>query len=506
MIEQKHTDDRRKHNNSRLAVIAIVLFLFFDFTALALNVWLSWKIEQQAVAINLAGRQRMLSQRTVKVLLQLENARGNRQDFSKYLAELRISFDLFDSTLQGFDRGGKTVGGASEVVQLRALVNPAARQLVMQALELWQPYRLQIAELLLAGESLSNKELSPAIRYAEEKNLKLLELMNALTSELELETQREAARIRLFQGLAFVLALVNFFWAFAVYRHRLQRFSSSHDLLDKILNKITASVLVIDSSGHILKCNHTAEAMFGYRATEILGKKLSLLLKSNLQEVVGWRKDGSHFLAVCDRSYASLDSRELEIVTVLDVTLQRAAEAQLSKLAYHDGLTQLPNRLLFDERLEAEILLARRRNMQLAVFFIDLDHFKPINDQFGHEAGDSLLQEVASRLKCCLRESDTVARRGGDEFTVIANDIASHENCEKIAKLILAQITRPFYFFDQQLNVSCSIGISLFPRDASDGKTLTSMADEAMYSAKQAGRNAYCFYDRLQSDNKPKAE
>lgn len=499
MIEQTYPHKHRKQNNSRLAVVAIVLFLFFDFTALALNVWLSWKIEQQAVAINLAGRQRMLSQRTVKVLLQIANAQAKGQDFSKYLGELRISFDLFDSTLQGFDRGGQTLGGANEVVRLTAVASPAAREAVRQALELWQPYRLQIAEVLLANEGLANKVLSPAIRQAEEKNLKLLELMNALTSALELETQREAARIRLFQGLAFGLALINFFWAFTVYRRRLQRFSTSHDLLDNILNKINASVLVVDRSGCLLKCNQTAEAMFGYRAAEILGKPLALLLKSHPQEIVGWRKDGSHFIAVCDRSYAVMDGRELEIVTVLDVTLQRTTEAQLSQLAYHDGLTKLPNRLLFDERLEAEILQARRRNMQLAVFFIDLDHFKPINDQFGHEAGDNLLQEVASRLRCCLRESDTVARRGGDEFTVIANDIASHENCEKIANIILAQITRPFYFFDQQLQVSCSIGISLFPRDASDAKTLTCMADEAMYSAKQAGRNAYCFYGGLQN-------
>lgn len=496
MKGQRSVNTGHEINNSRLALIAVVLFLLFDFTALALNIWLSQQIEQQAVAINLAGRQRMLSQRTVKVLLQLQNAKAKGDALEVYLNELRISFDLFDSTLQGFGSGGNTLGGDNRIVLLKAVTGPDARKLVDQALVIWQPYRLQIAEVLLAGNGVSDEALFSALGYAAASNLQLLDLMNRLTSELELETQQEATRIRLYQAAAFVLAMVNFFWVFLVYHRRLEHYSSSHDLLDIILNKISAAVLVVDKTGRILKCNHTVEALFGYREDEIHDKQLSVLLKSNNLEMIGCRKDGTHFPAICERGYAKLDGRKMEIVTVLDVTLQRSAEAHLSKLAYHDILTKLPNRLFFEERLAEEICQAQSKNSRLAVFFVDLDRFKPINDQYGHEAGDKVLQEVAVRLKSCLRDSDIVSRRGGDEFTIITSNIVSYENCEKIAEMILAQMPRPFYFNGQPMVVSCSIGISLYPIDAEDVHGLLVKADAAMYAAKQAGRNAYCFYSK----------
>lgn len=490
----KKTGLGQDKRNSRMAMIAIVLFLFFDFAALALNVWLTSKIEHQAVAINLAGRQRMLSQRMVKVLLQISNARGQQHDLSERLQELQLTFDLFDNTLRGFDQGAQTRGGANEPLYLPPVKSLGARLVVDEAVGLWAPYRRRIEDVLAAGATMDDGVLQAAMVDAEASNLKLLKAMNTLTTQLEQQTQGEAGRIRIYQGAAFVLALLNFVWAFIAYRRRIHAFSRSHNLLDDIIDKVSASILVIDHQDVILKVNQTAERMFEREHAEILGIKLDQLISGREDDLVGHRKDGSQFIALCERSTAVLDEQEMVIVTVLDVTKQRMTEEHLSELAYHDILTQLPNRLLFGDRLQVEIQHAVRQNSKLAVLFVDLDKFKPVNDQFGHEAGDQLLQDVAVRMKRCLRESDTVARLGGDEFTVIATDIGGRDDAEKIAQVILSQMSRPFHHQDQELHISCSIGISLFPDDAATADALVSYADEAMYAAKQAGRNGYRLY------------
>lgn len=482
--------------NSRIAMLAIVLFIIFDCAALALNFWLSYKIEQQAISINLAGRQRMLSQRMVKVLLQIDDDRQSGRESRERMDELRLTFELFDSTLRGFDRGNETRGGAGEVLFLPAVSVPGARLAVNDAVTLWQPYRIHLQNVLLAGAGLTDEVLQPAINEAESNNLKLLALMNSLTTELELQTKRETGQIRIYQGSAFALALINFFWAFFVYTRRIDEFSRQHNLLDDIINKISASVLVVSGDDLVLKANQTAENMFGYADGGIKGKLLHELLKGKEDDLVGLRKDGSTFIALSERNKAVLDQQELYIVTVLDVTQQRMTEEHLSSLAYEDLLTRLPNRLLFDDRLRMGITNCQRNKLMMAVLFIDLDRFKPINDIYGHEVGDMLLQNVAVRLRRCLREGDTVSRRGGDEFTVLATDIGSLENCEKIAKVVLAQLTRPFHVQELELNIGCSIGISVYPVDGDNASLLVSYADEAMYRAKEAGRGTYCFYSR----------
>jgi len=480
--------------NSRIAMVAIILFIVFDFAALALNFWLSHKIEQQAIGINLAGRQRMLSQRMVKVLLQIDNARNANLDATARLDELRVTFDLFDNTLQGFDTGHPTRGGANEELFLPAVTGEGARLAVDEATRLWAPYREHIRKVLTAGRPVSAEVLLPALRQAEESNLQLLNLMNRLTTELEIKTKKEASQIRLYQATAFALALANFFWAFVMYMRRIRAFSQSHNLLDDTINKISASVLVLNSHDRVLKANETAEKMFSYGKGELVGKQIDELLQGKDDNLVGQRRDGSTFLAMHERNAAVLDQQELFIVTVLDVTQQRMTEEHLSSLAYHDLLTRLPNRLLFDDRLRLEITHSQRRNLMLAVLFIDLDRFKPVNDTYGHDIGDLLLQDVAVRLRRCLRESDTVSRRGGDEFTIIATDIGTAGHCEKIAQVVLSQIERPFHIQNLELHIGCSIGISIFPTDGDDAHLLVSRADEAMYQAKQAGRGTYRFY------------
>ena len=175
---------------------------------------------------------------------------------------------------------------------------------------------------------------------------------------------------------------------------------------------------------------------------------------------------------------------------------------RIEDLAYHDGLTALPNRALFNKLLSQSISQARRYHKQLAVAFIDLDRFKQINDTLGHEAGDQLLKEVASRLKNCLRESDIVARLGGDEFVVMLTDVTEEKYAATVAQKIITSIAEPFVLMGQDFRVTASIGISTYPLDGQDAQTLTKNADIAMYQAKEDGKNNFQFYsERLNANS-----
>jgi diguanylate cyclase (GGDEF)-like protein len=170
-------------------------------------------------------------------------------------------------------------------------------------------------------------------------------------------------------------------------------------------------------------------------------------------------------------------------------------------LAYHDGLTGLPNRSKFSKLLSQRISEARRYNKQLAVAFLDLDRFKQINDTLGHEAGDQLLQEVAARLQVCVRDSDTVARLGGDEFVVLLPDMEEGKDAATVAQKILAVIGKGFTLIGHEFRVTASIGISLYPQDGDDEQTLTKNADIAMYQAKSEGKNNFQFYSEKLNAN-----
>ncbi|WP_197676976.1 bifunctional diguanylate cyclase/phosphodiesterase [Pseudomonas thivervalensis] len=178
----------------------------------------------------------------------------------------------------------------------------------------------------------------------------------------------------------------------------------------------------------------------------------------------------------------------------------RAGEAKIAYaesveyLAYHDGLTTLPNRSLFSKLLSQSISEARRYHRQLAVLFLDLDRFKQVNDTLGHDAGDQLLKEVAQRLKACLRASDTVARMGGDEFVILLPELSEDNDVTTTAQKILGAIARPFNLQGQEFRVTASVGISVFPQDGLDEQTLKKNADIAMYQAKQCGKNNFQFY------------
>ena len=180
--------------------------------------------------------------------------------------------------------------------------------------------------------------------------------------------------------------------------------------------------------------------------------------------------------------------------TTRDISAIKQSEARISYLATRDPLTELPNRLLFNDRLEQGIIASRRKADKLGVLFLDLDRFKNINDSLGHHVGDLLLKEVAARMASCIRKGDTLSRLGGDEFVVTLEGLAHAEDAAQVALKIITALRRPLCVADHTLNTSCSIGISIFPDDAEDSHALMKNADTAMYHAKEQGRNNFQFF------------
>lgn len=175
------------------------------------------------------------------------------------------------------------------------------------------------------------------------------------------------------------------------------------------------------------------------------------------------------------------------------LTRLKQSSEQVTHLAHHDGLTALPNRILFYDRLNQAIARSRREKESFAVLFLDLDGFKAINDMYGHDVGDALLRETARRLVACVRESDTVARLGGDEFTVILSNAKERSSIERVVGGLVESIAQPFILDGRNCSVSVSIGIALYPENAGTAEQLVKQADAAMYMAKQGGKNSYRF-------------
>jgi diguanylate cyclase (GGDEF)-like protein/PAS domain S-box-containing protein len=285
--------------------------------------------------------------------------------------------------------------------------------------------------------------------------------------------------------------------------------------LSSALEQTADAVLITDKNGMIEYINQGFENVTGYARTEVLGKK-SNILRSGKQgkafyktlwdtilrgeifnEIfINLKKDGSIFYE--EKTITPLkDSRgniTHFIATGKDISERMEIHERIHHLAHHDSLTNLPNRILLEESLKQALARMRWNKRSVAVFFLDVDRFKVINDTLGHNVGDHVLQTISKRLLNGVRNGDTVARWGGDEFAIILNDIASEKDIVPIAQFLLDAIAQPVIYEEQELSVSGSIGISLFPSDGEDAQTLLKKADIAMYHIKAQGGNHYRFY------------
>src|SRR5574343_1269023 len=210
-------------------------------------------------------------------------------------------------------------------------------------------------------------------------------------------------------------------------------------------------------------------------------------------ELVAVRKDGSTFPALVLGTPTVYNGRPASVGTVLDISAQKAAEARIRELAEYDALTGLPNRRLLRDRFELLLPAAQRESSEIAVIFLDLDHFKRVNDSLGHSVGDELLCKVAQRLDGVVRRVDTVARLGGDEFIFAMPGFHTAAAAE-VARRLVDVFARPFEVGGHEMMITPSLGISIYPHDGEDLETLLRNADSAMYKAKEIGRNAFQFY------------
>jgi len=327
-----------------------------------------------------------------------------------------------------------------------------------------------------------------------------------------------------------------------------------------IRENIVDGVLTLDAEGQILSCNKACKTIFGYEIDAMQGNSAHILMPTAFSErtskklgrhlrrwergmlgigheVTGLRADGSEFPAELDLSKITLNGEPLYIALVRDITEKKEAEQrlqqfnqqleqrvterteelaqsneklrheiherikaqhELSHLAHHDSLTGLPNRAMFHQHLEIMLHHALRHGRRLALMFMDLDGFKNINDTQGHEAGDRLLIEIAERMRACVRKEDMLARMGGDEFTILLNELKHDEDASLVANKLIEAVNRPVRIGEQLCHVGISIGISLFPNDSATADTLLRLADDAMYAAKSAGKNTYRYSDIAQ--------
>jgi diguanylate cyclase (GGDEF)-like protein/PAS domain S-box-containing protein len=314
------------------------------------------------------------------------------------------------------------------------------------------------------------------------------------------------------------------------YHHhdRLILYSIVHDITERIESEraireaatvfeaSTEAIMITDAQGVIKRVNPAFSAICGYTMDEAVGQTPDILRSGRHEpayyaemwhtllagdrwegEVWNRRKNGDVFpVWQIVTSIKDKDGRPVEFVSMsIDITQRKRSEAEIAYRANYDALTGLPNRTLLAERLGQALKQARRENTHVAVMFLDLDYFKQVNDTLGHATGDRLLQAVAERMRLCVRETDTIARQGGDEFVVLLADIDDAATASVVAEKIIGQLMAAFDLDGNEIHIGASIGITLFPDDGRDTETLFRNADLAMYRAKEAGRNNAQFFE-----------
>jgi len=281
----------------------------------------------------------------------------------------------------------------------------------------------------------------------------------------------------------------------------------------------SADAIMLLTDKGFLDCNHSTLEMFGVKTKQEFitshlsefsppfqpdGRDSLLAARENImaafdqgQKCFEWlycRKNGEEFPAEVLLSTFDYGGKRVLQATVRDITERKAMEERMIYMAQFDALTDLPNRALFTGRLQQALATAKRNKNHLALMFLDLDKFKPINDIFGHAFGDLLLKEAAKRMQGCMRESDIVARIGGDEFVALLPIVEQEQDATMVAEKIRHALSQPFDLVGQCVHISSSIGIAIYPEYGKDEKTLVKNADIAMYHAKKSGRNNVTLY------------
>lgn len=422
---------------------------------------------------------------------------------------------------------GDPVLAAELVTQLSAL---EARASVLQG-----PARKRLENILLHGRVVLERKPVLDALTREILAIPTASLGEYLNLAYALGYERASSHAHNYRAVLYVLALALAGWlaltmlrvgrtsrALAQANHELEeRVDALHRARDEL--KLYATVFtnaaegmtITDDHSRIIAVNPAFSQITGYTLEDIAGSTPAVLgsgrqstsfyreMWATLEREGQWqgeiwnrRKDGEVYPEWLSITAVRKTSGELThyIGIFSDITDRKAAEARIHHLAHHDALTNLPNRTLLQDRLEQAILQSRRNRRHAAVLFIDLDRFKLINDTLGHDVGDGLLSQMAQRCLACVRDTDTVARQGGDEFVVVLPELEQAQDAAMVARKLVTELGKPYLLGDHELTVTASIGIAIYPEDGRNASVLLRNADAAMYGAKSDGRNAYQFY------------
>ena len=408
----------------------------------------------------------------------------------RYMAPLVVvSACLQCHAVQGY-KVGDIRGGISVNMPAQALVE-------MRDSQRWRAGVLHLAAFVLTAG------LIHGLLLVQRRHLRAVRDLNAAQERLIARRTQE-------------LAEANQQLAGEVEQHRrsARQLADSEARYRAIFEGAAEGIMVTDEHARITQVNPAFCDITGYAADEVIGRSpalmasgrhdaaffddmLAQLARDGAWQGEIWNRRKSGDLYVQWMSVARIgDAAEPQgyVATLTDITQRKKAEEEIRYRADHDPLTGLPNRALFDDRLALALAGAHRRGQQFALLFVDLDFFKGVNDRYGHLAGDALLVEAGARLNDCVRESDTVARFGGDEFAVILNEVGGAAEAEEVASRIAGAIARPFVFPQGEAQISASIGVVLAPQHGSDAETLQRRADLALYAVKHGGRGRYRFY------------
>ena len=405
----------------------------------------------------------------------------------------------------------------AEIARLAAMTHLSVAMGVLAAADLPEDFR--------RARDVVDRKSDLALEITDERRARAYSLVRGIDKQpvllLRIETPREiyrsgrntinyfllclAAIVAIF---ALVLRLLAGKLLFSLHKNREveQRYRAVVEQSGEGIFQVDVESLALrDANGALARLlGYTEQELIGLnledlydRLPDVARNYVGLVLKARrhiTHEVQYKRKDGTWLDVETGANVVTHDGKDVLSIVVRDITERKLAQEQIHYLAHYDPLTNLPNRVLLRDRLRQDLAHAERNRWMVGVIFLDLDRFKLINDSLGHHAGDRLLQTVAARLKGCVRHGDTVSRQGGDEFVIVVSEVRDAEGLNAIADKLLAAVAESYDIHDQEVNITTSIGISLYPRDGDDADSLLKNADMAMYQAKAAGGNDCQFF------------
>jgi len=425
-----------------------------------------------------------------EVLALVEGAEEGRDPVHRYMAPLAVREPCLQCHAEQGYALGDIRGGISVTMPAGVLI--ARRdQLRTRAVFIYVLAGL-LAAGLVHGLLRANRRHVALVRRV---NLEQERLIEQRTGELAEANRQLAGEVEL-------------------HRRSERRRAASESRYRAIFDSAAEGIMLTDAALRIVQVNPAFSEITGYAAEEVLGRTPSMLgsgrhdedffrdLLATLVATGRWqgevwnrRKDGDLYVQWMSAvRIGEADAPEGFVATMTDITSRKQSEERLRFRANHDALTGLPNRRLFEDRLQSAIASALRHGERFALMLVDLDRFKGVNDRFGHLAGGALRVEVGRRLQLCVRASDTVARLGGDEFAVILGEVGGREDAAEVAGRICASMAEPFELGEGVAQVGASVGVALGPQDDADAEELQRRADAALYSVKHGGRGSFLFH------------